>query len=75
MKRVYPALRVGTALLCAYESASILTRRTPTLSELSARYPALAPALIAALTVHLIWPWPMNLAHPTDGGHQAGAAR
>ena len=38
---------------CAYEAGSIATGRYPTLTQLSARYPVLAPALVVALAVHL----------------------
>lgn len=38
---------------CSYEIAAITTGRAPTLTQLSARHRILAPALVAALAVHL----------------------
>jgi len=55
VERAFPFLRLLTAGLCAYESAAILTRKAPTLSELRGRHAWLAPALIGALAFHLYW--------------------
>lgn len=53
------ALRQATAAVCAYEAVAIELDReqTPTFSRLAGRHRWLAPALLAALAVHL-WAWP-----------------
>lgn len=38
---------------CSYEVSAIVTGRVPTLTQLSARYPALGPVLVVALAIHL----------------------
>lgn len=64
LERAFPYLRIATAALCLYESASILTRKSPTLSELSGRHRWLAPTLVGALAVHLYW-------NPSEGWEPA----
>jgi len=52
-QRIFPVLRIVTAGLCIYEAASILSRKTPTLSQLQGDYPMLGPVLITSLLIHL----------------------
>jgi hypothetical protein len=46
-------VKYALAVACAYEAGSILSGKTPTFTQLSARHRWLAPAIIAVLTVHL----------------------
>ena len=46
-------MKWGVAAACAFEVFSIATGKTPTISELSGRYPWLGPAVVLALAVHL----------------------
>ena len=46
---------------CSWEAAAITTRRIPTLTELSRRYPGLKPLLLASLAVHLYPSLPAHL--------------
>lgn len=55
-RRIFPALRHATALVCLYEAAAIWSRRPPTLSQLARRHPPVGPALLVALALHLSWP-------------------
>jgi hypothetical protein len=44
------------ALVCAYETASILSRRVPMVSVLCRRHPALKALIVAGLALHLYLP-------------------
>lgn len=46
----------AVALVCGYETLAILSRRLPTVSKLCARKPALIPAILGGLAVHLVYP-------------------
>jgi hypothetical protein len=49
----HAAARLATLGLCVYEAGALASRRVPTLTELSCRHRMLAPALVAALVIHL----------------------
>lgn len=48
MQGVRPALKGAVLVLCAYETAAIVSGRVPTVTALSRRYRAVEVALIAA---------------------------
>jgi hypothetical protein len=52
MTEAHKALRVVVATLCAYEVVAITLRKTPTLTKLNRRCPAIAPAILAGLAIH-----------------------
>ncbi len=52
------AAHLATALICAYETASIVSRRMPMVSQLCRRCPALKVAIVAGLALHLYLPAP-----------------
>lgn len=47
-----PATKAVVAALCAYEVAAITTGRTPTITALNRRCPALGAVIVGALAVH-----------------------
>lgn len=53
-------LRWGTAVGCAYETFSLVTRRTPTISQLVGRYRVAGPVLgglaVGGLAAHFMIP-------------------
>lgn len=47
------ALKAAVALVCAYETESIVTGRTPTVSTLCGRHRWLTPLILGGLALHL----------------------
>jgi hypothetical protein len=54
LSRISPSLRHVTAVACLWEAVAIW-RHGWTFSRLAQRFPWLAPTLIAAITLHLIF--------------------
>jgi len=50
--RFEPFLRGAVAVVCVYEAVAITTRRVPTVSCLTRRYPILGDVVLTALARH-----------------------
>jgi hypothetical protein len=49
-------LRYPVAVLCAYETFAIMTKKVPTISNICVRQKILIPILLGGLAVHLLVP-------------------
>ena len=56
MKRVDLLLKWGVGAACLYETVSIASGATPTISNEVGRHAWLGPAILGGLALHFYWP-------------------
>lgn len=57
VRKLYGSLKIVTAVACGYEAFAITTKKVPTISMYCGRHRWLPPVIIAALALHLYWPF------------------
>ena len=55
-RRIESTLRYPVALICAYETFAIMTKKVPTISNICVKQKILIPILLGGLAVHLLVP-------------------